>query len=452
MRGPLAVLGVLGLVAAATPARAQDTTAAKARTITLGEALQLAAQTQPAMVAAREGVRTAVAGERQAAANFLPSLSSSLSTTYSGGNRAGPTGAAFPVTSYYGSRASLGASIDLFTGFRRGALRRAASATSDQREGTLLRTEFQTALATKQAFFAALADRELVAVAQTSLRMAQSQVQLVSERLRLGATTRSDSLRAAVQYGTSQLALLQAQANLITAQINLGRSVGLDMPLDPVADTTLETRLGALDTAALRAQALGNAPTVREAEAAASAARAQVSVSRAQYWPTVSLSANSNWLAGIPGVKDSTGKFTTQPTGAPFGGNYVSGWSVGLTISLPIFNNYTREYNLINAEAAYQTAAANARDARLALDAGLTQAVATLNSTAIQIDVARASVTASQEDLRLQQERYRLGASTILDVLTSEVAADQAAVNLVQARYNYLVARAQLEALIGHSL
>ncbi len=460
MRPAHVVIAALALLAAARPVFAQDTTQAQARRITLDEALRLAAQTQPTMVQARENVRVALAGERQARANYLPSISASGSTSRSGGARAGQTGAAITVPQFYSSNFRLGASLNLFTGFQRGALSRAASATADLRQGALLATEYNTALATKQAFFAALADRELVAVSQTSLRMAQSQVTLATERLRLGAATRSDSLTAAVQMGSAQLALIQAQANLLTAQANLGRAVGSSQPLDPVPDTTLEIRLGPLDTAALRNEAMANAPSIRQADAAVTAARAQVSVARSQYWPQVTLSGSNTWLAGLAGgavtQRDSTGKLDTlsilAPTGTPFGGAYLSGWNVSLTISLPIFNNYQREYSLINNDAAYEAAIASARDARLALDASLTQDFAALNAAGAQIDVARVSNTAAQENLRLQQERYRLGASTILDVLTSEVAADQAAVNMVQARYSYLVARAQLEAVLGHSL
>lgn len=443
MRGRAMVLGgALGCFLAAAPAAAQDTTAAQARKITLAEALQLANRTQPAMVTAEQNVRVALAGERQAFANYLPSVTSSASTSRSGGVRAGQNGSAIAVPQYYSSNVRIGASINLFTGFQRGAARRAASATTDLRQGALLQAEYQTALSTKQAFFAALANRELVAVAQTSLRAATSQVSLATERLRLGAATRSDSLTAAVQMGSAQLALIQAQANLLTAQANLGRAVGSAAPLDPVPDTTLENRLGPLDTAAIRNEAMANAPAIRQADAGVVAARAQISAVRSQYWPQVSLSASNTWLAGLP----------VPATNTPFGGTYLAGWNVGLNVSLPIFNNYQREYSLISNDAAYESAVANARDARLGLDASLTQDFAALNSAGAQIDVARVSVTASRENLRLQQERYRLGASTILDVLTAEVAADQSAVNLVQARYAYLVARAQLEAVLGHSL
>jgi outer membrane protein len=107
---------------------------------------------------------------------------------------------------------------------------------------------------------------------------------------------------------------------------------------------------------------------------------------------------------------------------------------------------------MVQADANLRTARARLRDARLALDANLTQSLTALDAASAQIDVSRTSVASAQENLRMQRERYRLGASTIVDLLTAEATLNQAEVALVQARYNYLIARAQLEAYVGHSL
>jgi len=69
-----------------------------------------------------------------------------------------------------------------------------------------------------------------------------------------------------------------------------------------------------------------------------------------------------------------------------------------------------------------------------------------------QLDISRANVAAATEDMRVQQERYRVGAATILDLLTSQASLTQALVNQVQTRFNYLVSRATLEALVGREL
>ena len=62
------------------------------------------------------------------------------------------------------------------------------------------------------------------------------------------------------------------------------------------------------------------------------------------------------------------------------------------------------------------------------------------------------SLAAATEDIRVQQERYRLGAATIVEVLTSQEALNQAEVDVVIARFDFLRARAQLEAVLGRSL
>ena len=426
-------IATTGLLAAGTLA------AQVPRRITLGEALALAARNQPAMVQARQDVRVAEAQERQAFGAFLPSLSANVSSTRAGSERFNQqTGQIVSTGDPYSENYRFSGNLDLFTGFKRGAQRRSAQSTTVLREASELRQEYAVALSTKQAFFDALAAQELVEVARTRLRRADEQLKLVSERLRLGATTRSDSLRSRVEYGNAQLQLIQAEADLRTAQGNLGRAIGVQGMVGPAPDTVLESRLGALDTARLRSEALAAAPTVREAEASVTAARAQVTVNRAAYFPTLSATGNTSWS-----------RSSTQL----FGGNPLTRqWSLALQLSFPIFNGFQRETNIVTADANAVAAEARLRDARLLLEANLTQSFAALDAAAARIDVSQVSVAAAEEDLRMQRERYRLGASTIIEVLTSQVSLDEAQVGLVRARYDYLVARAQIEAYVGHSL
>ena len=444
MRRSIMLAAGLSLVALAAEAQAPAPVQAAApqiRQVTLQEALDLSLRTSPTMVQARQDVRVAEAQERQALGAFLPTVTSSASSNKSGTTRINATtGQVVTTPSYWNSQVGLNASYPLFTGFQRGALRHQAQATTEQRDATLLQQQYATALATKQVFFQALAFAELVNVQQTRLRGADEQLKLTTERLRLGATTRSDSLRAQVEYGNAQLALIQAQADLRVAQANLGRAIQVDGLATPVYDSTLGARVQNLDTAALRQEARNAAPSVREAQASLAAARAARGASRAVYLPTVTLSGAYNWAAA-----DS---LSTKP----FLGRYFDTWNVRVTASYPLFNGFQREAGVTTADANVISAESRLLDAQLALDANLTQQYASLEAASAQIDVSRTSVAAATEDLRMQRERYRLGAVTIIEVLTSQANLDQAQVNYVQARYNYLVSRAQIEALVGHAL
>jgi outer membrane protein TolC len=97
-------------------------------------------------------------------------------------------------------------------------------------------------------------------------------------------------------------------------------------------------------------------------------------------------------------------------------------------------------------------ARAQADDARRAVQAQLTQYLASLASAEQSVAIAQASLAAATEGLRVQQERYGLGMATIVDVLTSQISLDQAEVDIVRARFDYLTAKAQIEALVGREL
>ena len=86
------------------------------------------------------------------------------------------------------------------------------------------------------------------------------------------------------------------------------------------------------------------------------------------------------------------------------------------------------------------------------MQAELTARLAELDAARTRTEITGTSVAAATEDLRVQQERYRLGASTIVDLLTSQEALNQAEVDVVNARFDYLRAKAQIEALIGRNL
>ena len=420
-------IGVIGLALAA-PAAAQQAE------VTLGEAVRRALQVQPAMVAAQGDRRDAGAASRTALGAFLPTVTTSASASRSNVSRV-DFGTGRPIPPEYTYTLGLSASLELFDGFRRLAGRRAAAAGADAAEAGVVNQRFQVALQTKQLFYDALAREELVRVAEAQVRRAEQQLQISVEKLRAGSATRSDSLRSTVDLGNARLALLQARANLATAQASLGRQIGVDGSMRAVPDSALPELP---DTTELRVSALEGAPQVNQAESQARAARAQTWVARSQYWPTLSVSYNDN----------------RQGTGSPFQNfsNYPETFSWRFGLSWTLFNGFGREANQVAAGVQKDVAAARAADARRQVNAQLTQQLAALFTAYAQIEISRANVAAATEDLRVQQERYRVGAATILELLTSQANLTQAQVSLVQARFDYLIARAQVEALVGRTL
>ena len=404
--------------------------------VSLAEAVRRALEVQPAVIQARGDQRTAGANELAAAGAFFPTLSFGGSSNNASSNRYNTaTGQIVTVpsnTSYFGA---LNASLELFDGFQRTATKHAASATADAADAGYINQRAQVTATTHQVFFTALAAQELVRVAEAQLERAKEEREIAVNKFQAGAATRSDTLTATVDVGTAQLALLQANANLATSQANLGRQIGVDQQVRAQRDSVFPPLP---DTTGLRQEVLESSPQVRQAFANLSAARSLVSVARSQYWPTLSASYSSGYT-GLDAPWTSTQ-------------SYVNNWSLRFTLSWTLFNGFSREANQVSAAVTRDVAEAQAADARRGVNAELTQQLAAVATGYAQIEIADANVAAASEALRVTQERYRLGAGTLLDLLTAQANITQAEVNQVQARFNYLIARAQAEALVGHTL
>ena len=427
------------LAAAQTPA---DSAAAAARgapaTVTLAEAIRLAERTQPRVVQAQGGVRTAAARTRTATLGaYLPTVNATASGTNSNQGET-PT-----QPSFTGNSVSTGvsASIDLFTGFRRGAESRAARASENAAVASLVDARYQQALATTNTFLDALAAQQLLRVREAAVRRAQEQLKVSVAKLQAGSATRSDSLRSTVTLGSARLQLVQTETQLATAEANLGRLVGTDRRVG-AADDSSYYLAAAIDTAALRAEVIEQSPQVRSATASLVAANASERAARAAYWPSLTLGGNYGW-SGSDGGRSGIDQDLFDLT---------SNRQVSLRLNWNLFNGFQREQQIAVQSINADVAEAEAADARRAVQAGVTAALAQLQSARTAVDISQTSVAAATEDLRVVQERYRLGASTIVDVLTSQEALNQAEVDAVQARFDYLRAKAQLSALIGRQL
>jgi outer membrane protein len=401
--------------------------------VTLGEAVQRALEVQPAMVEAEGNRRTASAADRSAWGAFLPTLSTSASASRNSTGRI-DTNTGLPIPPGYVYTVGLAANLELFDGFRRYAEKKQASASLDAADAGLTNQRFQVTLTTKQLFYDAAAQEELVRVAGSQLDRARQQLDVSRERLRLGTATRSDTLRSAVEVGNARITLIQAQANLAVAQMNLGRQIGLNEPARALPDSVLPP---VPDPEVLR-ESVEGAPEVVQAEALAKAARAGVWSARSQYWPSVTLSYVDN----------------RQGADSPFTsfGDYRENFTWRFALNWTLFNGLAREGSQVSASVQKDVNEARAAEARRQVNADFTRQFTSLSTAFQQIDIAATNVEAASEDLRVQAERYRMGAATTLDLLTSQSSLTQAQVSLIQARFTYLIARAGLEALIGREI
>mgnify|MGYP002780332147 FL=1 len=428
------VVGALALALGApvVPAAAQ-------RPLSLPQALALARAAAPTIAEARGVERSAAAARRAAVSRFIPSVN--LTANAAEQNPVTPrvnpaTGEL--ISGRWAMSEGVAINLDLFSGFNRLADLRGARAAIDAAEAGTEAQDVALALQVKQQFFASLQAREAERAAEEQLRLAEAQ--LAASRLRVIArtVTRSDSLRATLAVAQARLAIGTARNDRLVADAALARLTGQAAAVTADSAGLADPRTLALDSAALVALA-GRTPAVRAAESRVAEAEQNVRGARSGYWPTLALSWVRNRVA-------------TAPRFDPFPPQFNHAGQLRFAINVPVWNQYVREQQLVQAQVVAATADATARDARLAARQQVLQGFGAWRTALLQLDVQAASVVAAEEDLRVQEQRYALGASTQLDVQVSQNALAAARLALVQARFAARLARAQLEAAVGRDL
>ena len=121
-------------------------------------------------------------------------------------------------------------------------------------------------------------------------------------------------------------------------------------------------------------------------------------------------------------------------------------------ISLPIFDNFAREERVQTAQVARDDAQFNVKAKDLAMTADVTQAYRSLTTAIQTVALQEQTALKAKEELSFAEERYKVGASTFLDVVTSRGSYEQALIDRVNAVYDYHKSFALLENAVGHPL
>ena len=126
--------------------------------------------------------------------------------------------------------------------------------------------------------------------------------------------------------------------------------------------------------------------------------------------------------------------------------------SMSATISLPIFNGFLREQNVVQARVNRDNADYDLRARQLQLVTDVTQGYLNLVTAAKTVELQTQIAAKAAEDLALNEASYRVGAKTFLDVSTARGVYEKAQIDRVNAVYDYHKAFAALENAVGRPL
>ena len=275
--------------------------------------------------------------------------------------------------------------------------------------------------------------RNLVDVAQQSVRDYDGHVTNVQAQYNVGLVASSDVLAARTNLADAQTTLITRQNSADVAETDLNIVIGYPVSTSiETADKEMRYLPYNVTLEQAKAYALLHRATLVKSAMDVKSAEESVKQAKAGYLPTVSLTAGKNYAS------DDNYRGTSN-----------NGWSVGANASLDIWDGGSTRNTIKVREAQLESA----KEANLAAVDGVLHDVqsAYLNLRAAEqtISSTKVAVEEGQESFRIASLRYRAGVGSNLDVLDAETSLTTARNNYVQALYNYNIYVATLEQAVG---
>lgn len=307
---------------------------------------------------------------------------------------------------------------------------RSAEATRQTTRDTLRRVLFQTA----RAYYEVLRRKELLKVADTAVRRAETLLEVAKAQAEVGTAPQKDVLQAEADLANARVQQIQARNALRLAETDLKRLIGWEaqklLPelIAPEAPTSVDP---ALSVDALWQRARLQRPDLRDADLRLQISRLGLDTARLNSLLRLQISAR--------GFREYEPNSRTQG-------------SLSIIASYPLFDGGLTRANLREAEASLQSAQFRLQQAERDAYAEVENALLSVREAAERLEASKVAVAAAQRNFDAAQESLREGVGTVVEVLTAQLALITAETNLVQATYDAAIAALQLRTATGDPL
>jgi outer membrane protein len=420
------------------------------KTISLDQARQIALERNLAVSQAQNNVEAAQASVLAATGSYLPTLSASMTWDRSQTDSKNLyidqiSNTIKPIGLSTATRLQTGATLDytLFNGFGREGNRKRASARSVASEQTAARTRQDIVFLVESEYLDVLRNGQLVKVSEENLKRDNRQLERITESNRVGALSLADVYRQQSQVAADELNLITAQNNYDKAKADLVSLMGLDVSEDyTIADPAISTEIAQseLDSSMsqyrnfreLSERAVAHRPDYQAATESFNAADADVTSARSGYFPSIGARAGY----GLNGEAFSSLKNTKV-------------FNLGLWLQWNIFDGFGTNQKLEAAQIEKRNAELSLQQSQRNINVEIKKALLDLDAARKLYEVSQKGVVSATQDYKIAEERYNLGAGTLLDLLTASANLVNAQANKVNASYGFVTSKRNVEYALG---
>jgi outer membrane protein len=421
---------------------------AQGKTLTLEQALQAAYQNNILIGQEQNALEVRQASHLSSTGSYLPSVSARGGWTRSQTDRSGETvqsiggspitfPPSFSVTNSF--QAGMDASLLLFDGLGREGAHGRTAAQLAAAEKSLQRTLQSVTYRVQTSYINVLRTEQLVKVSEENLRRDQRQLERITESNRVGALSLADVYRQQSQVASDELDVITATNNFLKARADLIALVGLDareeyvLAEGGILQDTAAVAPGTGELAALVQRALAARPDYRAiAEDQADAAASAVMAARSGYFPNVSA------FAGYGLSNDELSRLSD---------NKNISW--GLSLRWNLFDQFRTNEALQSATAEQRNADLTRLQTERDITVEVKKSLLDLDASRKALEVSQKALVSAREDRRIAEERYNLGAGTLLDLLVANAGLVNAEATMVNASYGYIMSLRGFEFALG---
>lgn len=425
------------------------------RTITLQEAIEIALENNYQLKQAKNNLELADYNIRSEYADFLPSVNAN----FSGSRRTGQQFISdrfsegldpFVDITSQSISGNVSASIPLFNGFENIHSLRASEQSKLSEEESLQRAKEQVIFNTASNYLGVLLDMELLEIRKENLENSRKQLEQVEAQVEVGSRPTVDLYNQEAQVANEELLFTQQENALKFSKILLIRQLQID-PLGEYEFTVpeIESNISAeaverYSLSELIDQALLNRSDLKSSIANIRTLEYQLRMTKNNLLPSVSASA---------GLSTSySDQYSVLGEDVPFSDQFFDqriNRSLGFSVSIPIFQNWNRMYNIQSSQVQLKNAELNLDNSRLQVIQEVTQAYNDYTSYLKQLEASEKSRRASERAFQTQQERYNVGSSTLIELSQAQASYVEAQSNYTQAMYNLVFQEKLLDYYLG---
>lgn len=424
------------------------------RQITLDEAIEIALENNYQLKQAENNLQLAEKTLTSEYMDFLPSVNASMSGSRTTGqqfifDRFNEGLDPFVDITSQSISGRFSASVPLFEGFNNINTLRASQEEKLSREESLQRARENVIFNTASRYLQVLLDMQLLEIAEENLVTSQRQLEQVEAQVEVGSRPNVDLFNQEAQVASDELTVTQRENSLNMSKLLLIRQLQIDPTQEyefviPDLPEQIAADLSSYELRELLDSAMNNRSDIRSEIADIESLRYRLKIAKGSLFPTLSASASlSSRYSDQYSLAGQDVSFSDQ-----FFDQQVNR-SFGLSFSLPIFNNWNRMLNIQSSQVQLKNAELSLENSQLQVIQEVTQAYNDYQSYMQEYESSEKSLIANERAFESQQERYNVGASTLIELSQAQANFVTAQSNFTQAKYNLIFQEKLLDYFIG---